>query len=301
MTNEEFKPFPIERTQQIEARQRAKQPYQSPHLPKNRVAAADMQLSVLPSVPVQNPGFTAPMSEPEAVALELPSRYAFNDFKDLYIKTFKGLHLAKLSRAKEEGSTLHMVETVSSVLSNSNGDTNLGFKLTVPDFYFVLYWLRLNSYTKSVFTHESICVNEEHIQKVSEGLLPAESLCQGELIHKSTLQTTMLDNVPNLENFKLSSGVELRQPTMQDAIEMLEDPDFANADFRFSAQVASYIKVPLSLKERIAIVNEMSPDDITTIKDYEKATPMYGIVEKVRVTCRGCGAVKMDEIRLDAS
>ncbi len=330
---EEFQAFPTAKVQQVEARQREREPYQSPHLPRPRVSASDMTVNTpmpsaapivapnLENIQIVAPGFTNPTSEAEAISVELPSRFAFYGFKDLYVKPLRGLHLAKLSRAKEEQSTLHMVEAVSSVLSTSTGDRNLGFHLTVPDFYFVLYWLRLNSFTKSVFIHESVCADENHIKRIGAGELAADTLRQGEIINKSSLKTLMLDGIPNLANYPVDyPGITLRPCTMQDAIEMTEDPGFHMEEFRFSAQIGVYlygtVQVdprdlktmalhpsgfrPMTLHERIKIVGDMSADDIQSVKAYEKALSSYGTEEKIRVTCKACGVSKIDTIHLDA-
>jgi len=123
MSKEEFMAFPQSRVKQIEEKQQEGKPYSSPHLQKR--AAVGMVVNGVPTempkaqhapmhnmVPVQQPGFTAPTSEPESIVLDLPSNFAFYDFKDIYVKPFKGYHLGKLSRAKEEQSTLHMAEVV---------------------------------------------------------------------------------------------------------------------------------------------------------------------------------------------
>ncbi len=333
----EFQAFPQAKVQQVEARQRDKVPYKSPHAPqKPRVSGANMVATGMPApaaasipeptripdhMPVITPGFTAPTSEEEAVVLALPSQYIFYDFKDLYVKPFKGRNLGKLSRAKEERSTLHMVEAVSSVLSNTRGDQHIGFKLTLPDFYFVLYWLRLNSFTKSVFIHESQCTNPDHIERVTNGELGSDTLLQAEVINKSSVKTVMLEQAPNLEAFVLDyPGVTLAQATMQDAIEMTEDPNFDQEEFRYAAQKAVYLRGltpidpqdhaalaqypsglrPMTLVERVSIVDDMSADDHIMIQSYEKATGEYGIVEQIKVTCKGCGASKVDKITIDA-
>lgn len=330
---EEFQAFPTTKTQQVESRQREREPYQSPHLAKPRMSAANMTVNTpipsaapveppnLANIQVVNPGFTNPVSDPEGISVELPSRFAFYGFKDLYVKTLKGLHLAKLSRAKEEQSTLHLVEAVSSVLSTSTGERNIGFQLTVPDFYFVLYWLRLNSFTKSVFIHESVCADEGHLESIATGELLPGTLRQGEIINKSSLTTVLLDEIPNPANYPLDyPDINLVQCTMQDAIEMTEDADFHLEEYRFAAQVAVYLSGsvavdpqnakmmalhptgvrPLTLRERIKIVEDMSADDIQTVKAYETASGSYGTEEKIRVTCKACGVSKIDTIHLDA-
>lgn len=345
----EFMPFPAARVEAIEQRQRNTQPYKSPHhpdptkrgpgaTPGRPVVGADMQSNfVIPEVspqqnqpvqqrpiipvpasapvgqgiPVVQPGFTVPTSEEEAVAVDLPSNYAFYDFKALYVRPFKGRNMAKLSRAREEGSTQFTVEAVSSVLSTPEGHQHVAFKLTVPDFYYMLYWLRLNSFTKTSFIHNSTCPNPVHIEQVSKGEVAADTLKHSEIITRATLKETKLLVIPNEADYVLDyPGVRVKVCTMQDALEMTEDPDFVNEEFRYAAEVACYLDMNIdngdgtlrkaSLKERIEVVYDMSPDDINTVKNYEKAISDYGIVESVEVTCRHCKQTRTDPIVLQA-
>lgn len=341
---EEFVPFPAARQQQIEQHRKSAEGYQSPHHPRNKmpIVGADMKtnyelpagavqsrptpqevvaspayvnaqiVASAPTVPVAAPGYTTPTSEEEAVLVALPSNFAFYDFKDLYIKPFKGRHLAKLSRAREEGSTLYTVEAVSSVLSTPQGHNNLGFKLTVPDFYYILYWLRLNSFTKTSFLHKSTCTDDAHVEKVAKGEMLPDTLKAAEVISRANLKETFLTEIPNKELFKLDyPNAEVKICTMQDAMEMTEDPDFVSEEFRFAAEIACYLQIPdvqsgdgsyrpATLRERIVIVDDMSPDDIRTIKAYEKAVTDYGITETIDVTCKHCGAKRREAIVLDA-
>ena len=342
--------FPQSRIDAIEQSQRNTQPYKSPHhpdptkrgpgaTPGRPVVGADMQSNFTipesypkdlqptaqerPTVPVPMsapmpqgqpvvpPGFTTPTSEEEAVAVDLPSNYAFYDFKALYVKPFKGRHMAKLSRAREEGSTLFTVEAVSAVLSTPEGHQHLAFKLTVPDFYYMLYWLRLNSFTKTSFIHNSTCTNPVHVEQVSKGEVAADTLKHSEIITRATLKETKLLTIPNIEDFALDyPGVVVKVCTMQDALEMTEDPDFVDEEFRYAAEVACYLDMNVdngdgtyrkaNLKERIEVVNDMSPDDINIVKAYERAISDYGIVESVEVTCRHCKDRRIDPIVLQA-
>ncbi len=336
--NQEFQAFPKTHTQQIETRRKAEEPYVSPKLSPealavieaqrqrkaqqgSRAAASGIQGTIQETypqapameyqaasapvgIPIQSPGFTAPTSEPEAVILDLPSRYAFYDFKDLYVQPFRGRHLAKLSRASEEGSTLHMVEAVSSVLSNTQGDRNLGFRLTASDFYFVLYWLRLNSFTKTAFLHETTCSAQKHLDLIADNKLEPSTLRHKEIISKSSLRIDMLDKIPDPADYPLEyQGVYLKPSTMQDAIEFTEHPRFDDPEFRYAAQLAVNIHVPgaKTLDEHILVVDDMCAEDHHTIAAYESACASYGIVEQIRVICKHCGASKVDRVKVAAS
>lgn len=260
-------------------------------------------------VNVEPLGFDNPVASATHVSLDLPSRFAFyNDFKALYVEPFMGIHLGKLSRAASEGSLLPVVEAVSSVLwaPDYQGEP-LGFRLTINDFYFVLYWLRMNSYTKTQFVHTTFCNNPEHRHDVTKGLKTEESLKIQEIVHKSNLTITNLETVPDPEQFRVmykGHAFQLRPATMHDTIEFLEHPKFADPEFSWLASLACFIGNTdgsrLKLDDRVEICAYSSPDQLSLIKEYENLMKNYGVQERINVRCKGCGASQVSTLTLDA-
>lgn len=258
------------------------------------------------TVPNEHPGFTAPVIAGEASSLDLPSRFWAYGFKDLYATPFVAFHLAKMSRAHEEGSLLPMVEVVSSVLQSSGIDphVSIAHQLTVPDFYFVLYWLKLHSFTKGSYLHTTMCMNPEHHKQVTSGLKPKESLKLQEMVTRSTLQVKNLLEVPDA-SFNLGDDCEfyLQPATMQDTLEFLEHPQAADIEFQYAARRASFIRHRdgyMSFDERVAAFRPMSADQVLMIEQYEKICDSYGVQEKIVVRCKECGASRVTKMTLDA-
>jgi hypothetical protein len=303
------------------------------------VPASSLQSPNVGSLPADRPAIE-PNSEDEAISVELPSRFAFYPFKDLYIRPFKVRQLAKISRSHKESSTLHLVEAVSSVLSTSDGTPNLGFKLTVNDFYWVLYWLRMNSYTKVQYTHTARCPNNKHYTMIGEAneklsTMDVDSpdysiykaridqltahLTVTQTITKSDLKTVMLNvdalntRFPDVDNCFSNPDLMLSPITMHDTLETLQgmtvsdsedDEDNVDEEFLYVANLASMIRLKsnpnATLAQRIEIVDNLDPDDVVTIQDYEALTASYGIEDRIKVTCKGCGAAWVSTITLAA-
>jgi hypothetical protein len=261
------------------------------------------------------PGFVVAQADSDGTSVMLPSRFAFYGFEDLYVKPFRSGHLAKLSRANVERSLQQVVETVSTVIYTSTpGYSNLAFHLTMPDFYFVLYWLRQNSFTKSQYVHRDICVNHKHVERVEKGELDIESLKLTQIINNSTVRTIELERVPDPEVYNLNddpSGLRLSPPTMLDVLEFMDDPMMKDAntrqEFAYLAQQAAHVAGTdeegnrLSLRARIDLVESFSADNVMMLKDYEDLLKSYGVQEKVRLQCKVCGASKDSSLSLDAS
>lgn len=284
------------------------------------------------------PGFQTPVADGSAFSLGLPSHFAFYGFKDIYAKPFLAKHIAKLQKAHREQSLQPVVEAVSSVLYTSDPAWNgvpLAFELTLPDFYFVLFWLRQNSFTKSNFVHSTRCKNPEHTRRVENGLrltdfqamvragqmtaehyaeieaavLPESSLDISQVITNASVQVNELETIPDPEvyHFSDASTMAFRPPTMRDVIEFAEHPKMQDpeqrTEFSFLAQLATHIQhqeLHLTLDQRIAIVENATADQVQLIKDYDKAVRNYGVDQTVKIQCKGCGAVSESKLSLAA-
>lgn len=312
----------------------------NPHHPSNRMAAQGMTVTTgsmaatAPSTPhvtqrlqdvprMERPmaahldmsmhGFDIPVnanSEIEAVSMDMPSNFFYYDFKEVYIRTFKGANFSKLNRAREEESLLHVVEAVSSVISTPSILQGLAFYLTLPDFYAVLYWLRLHSFLKHAFIHQTMCRSKIHHgwveaggRKLEDGstveVLP-DSLKHAETISKAMIVTKKLQEPLDLSKYVLDyEGLELVPATMQEILEITMND---NID-RFNARIAASFQPVgqrLSLAERMTLVDKLSADDIATIQQFERDVSDYGVDEKIKWRCKTCGHLHTDEIQLEA-
>jgi hypothetical protein len=313
--------------------------HQQPPMEQTRVADAVAQVTQQQGLQVPNemPGFTNPTADAEYTSVALPSRFAFYGFKDLYVKPFAILHLGKLQRAHSEKSLLPIVEAMSSVIYTTDEryqGVPMAFELTLPDFFMVLYWLRLNSFTKSNYIHTTICQNEDHIRRVEDGqmldqylkqvqagtmavdqfndiknaALDPETLKISEVIRRTDMKVNELTQVPDPELYQLSDPrLYLRPPTMRDVIEMAEDPQMRNPatrhEFGLYSRLASHFQhteVYMTLAQRVEIIKSGSGDDYQVLTEFEKVIDGYGVEEKIRVQCKCCGATRDTKLQIAA-
>lgn len=257
-------------------------------------------------------GFDVPVTpnnEIEAVSFDLPSSFFYYGFREVYIKTFKGAHFSKLNRAREEESLLHMVEAVSSVLSSPGVGPGIAFALTLPDFYACLYWLRLHSFLKHAFTHQTMCRSKIHHDWVANGrkeedgsiteILP-DTLKHAETITKAKLRTKKLTAPLDLSLYPLDNpNLRLVPATMQEILEITMND---NID-RFTARIAASIQPidqNLTLAERLPLVDDLSADDVATIRRFEDDVSDYGVDEEIFWRCKTCGHQHTDLVQLEA-
>lgn len=256
------------------------------------------------------PAFVVPMASADGTSLALPSRFAFYGFQDLYVVPFKNAHLAKLQRAANEGSLQPIVEAVSSVIyTSTEGYTNLAPMLTMPDFFAVMLWLRHNSFTKTSFIHNTMCKNIEHLEQVKAGTKDRDSLKITHVVNRTNVQVKDLEQLPDPEVFTLGEDHPLMPlpPTMADVLEFLDAPEMKDpntrSEFAYLCSQASHTQGRdrwYSLRERLDMMEDLTPDQAHMLKEYEAIMKGYGVQESIQVTCKGCGASQVSKLIIDA-
>lgn len=240
----------------------------------------------------------------EYLPVQLPSGFLYYPFKHLSVKLVRGVQQAKLVRAAKEGSTRLTVEAITSLL----GDGINAADLTVPDFFYVMYWLRLASYTAYPFNHVARCSNVKHLADVGEGKKPAASLQTIHQVTRTNLVETTLAAYPAVPELVVASGLRLKPHTMKDVIDIQDLPDAEDhAEREYLAEIASMLSpsqegewlLPTgSFEERMELAGRL-PADLTRaiLQEWSAACASYGVTESIVVKCQGCGA----EIKTDVS
>lgn len=82
------------------------------------------------------------------VALDLPSKFVFYDFKDLHVRKLTIRDAAKLTRASTQANYKSFKEAIQGCIDR---DVDV---LTYGDFRYICYWLRVNSYPATPITIE---------------------------------------------------------------------------------------------------------------------------------------------------
>lgn len=250
-------------------------------------------------------------TSPEAIALFLPSRFEFYEFSALSVGRLKGYHQAKFYKAANENKDRHVADALTSLFPP-------GIKaeeLTIPDFYFVMYWLRLNSYMRTELVHNGVCTNPAHLRAVREGKKEAKTLTTVEVITK-----TRLDQVELPENYldgfdkelaELTSvlnplGYTLTAPRMFDVIELNEEftdaPNFDEISY-LGDRAACITKTDghrSTLKERIQVVESLNLNVLELLEDWRHRCSSYGVRESIKFKCKECGADVENDISISA-
>lgn len=241
---------------------------------------------------------------PEYVSLDLPSKFQFYSFKTLSARTLLGVHQAKFNRAHKEKRMRFLVEAVSSVVEPGLS----AFDLTPNDFFFLMYWLKVNSYPKTPQLIEHFCLDEEHNIKVAKGEMDRESLRSEDILNMTTLDTKYCDSIDlglatvGLEKYEL--GVE----TIRDVVEIEEyltdvDEDEDITEYIFLSSYAPFIRKRegcSTVLERNQVIAQMTAEELELLTRYRDLVTNYGVEEFAEIKCRGCGASTKRKLTFDA-
>lgn len=263
--------------------------------------------------------------DPAYMPVVLPSKFSPYTFKTLSLKTLQGSHISKLHRAHKEESLRLIVEAIGSTLEPGLS----AFDLTPADFYFLMYWQRVNSYPKNRLLVETYCTNVAHNDEVLIGVKDPQT---GQLmvdpvtnqVIKKDRETLKIEDyvtmttleIKELEPFYLEPYLglvdkyEIGVETMRDVVDALDiGLDMAQAgdetvtDFMYTAARAAFLRRGpgrMTLKERCLIVDQMSADEVMLLDEYREKITSYGVAEYANVRCKECGASTKLKVSFDA-
>lgn len=261
-----------------------------------------------PTPPPDQPKKTFSEVNPDYFQLDLPSNFIPYQFKSVSACHLKGYHQSKFSRAAKEDKIRYVVEAIGSTLEDSVS----AFELTPADFYFIMYWQRVNSYSSMPLITEALCETAEHLNKVYNGYKETEDgelkyLDEASLKNPLILKSTTLD-VKQLSSLDLSEFEPIIHyllgfETMRDVVDTtetlekmvqksLDNPklDLDIEGYTWLAAKAAFLdKTGRSLDDRIEIVKKMTTAETNLLDKYIEVVTDYGVSDSTTFKCKECG------------
>lgn len=293
----------------------------APTPPKIQLTSLDNAIPELSSAPhnhLTKPSNTNPKAaqerDPKFVYADLPSGFFFYDFKQLAVSNVKGSTQAKFARAASEKRTRHVVDAISSLLP---GDLT-AWTLTIPDFYWLMYWIRLNFYTKPTLIHTAICTSHSHLEKIRDKKLPKETLSSVHTITNTSLKESTLDKakIDRLENFLVTADLkfledspfDLCPATIRDIVDVEENfsehEDYSEIEHLIDFSSFIQYKDPemgyASQEVRLKYVADLDVAHLDTIKEFASLVSDYGVDESIKVRCPECSADIVTRVSISA-
>lgn len=252
----------------------------------------------------------------------LPSNFVFYPFKEVHVRLVTGLQQAKFSQAAKSKNFRYTVEAVNVSFANRLN----AMDLVLQDFFYVAYFLRLASYTRSQFRHVGLCTNPEHLKRIAEGKAKPESIQALAVINRTDLTETTLPGIPAVPPALAALGLRLGPAYIRDVVVLdeLEDEASKTGDqdtVNYLGNAACYLDAmqtdprwakymppaedtktvlrPLTLKERMEIVADLPAEVITSLnEDWILPISSFGIKEEIVTNCKECGAAVRTEVRI---
>lgn len=206
----------------------------------------------------------------------LPSNYRYYDFKSLRIRPFVWADVRDLGIARSANRMQFLLEVVSRCIDVPLGDLTLG------DFIYICYWLRLNSYPKSPVIVTWSC------RKCKHGNVTK--------IHSKTVSIIELE-----ETVEMDSRFEI--PRMRNYLEYMNASKNQPPELQELLDVAMWIAAP-TLADKLDIL-DAAPDLelFETARSIKVQVGHHGVADVIEAECGaygagGCGEV--NRVRLEA-
>ena len=198
--------------------------------------------------------------------VSLPSRGVPYDFKEIFVRPLNVDDLGAIAAANATKSQTAMIDAVANCVVQDVRD------LTEPDFRFVMYWLRLNSFTRSPFS--LTWTSRYGNQNTSIVSMPDVEIVELKMTEEEFAQWR-------------AKGISI--PTMRDT-EAIEEIDMENPAIRFKAERAQYVYLPEAptagrswFADRIEFMNSRGLAILEDIRDFANLIT-HGVQETLKVT-----------------
>ncbi len=239
------------------------------------------------------------------ISHELPSKFIFYNFDSLSIRTLTLGELKKIYRSHTTRSLRDLVEAIGLTIDVPAMD------LTVGDFWYLMYWQRLNSYKKSPLNVNYVCDNPDHTLMVRKQQLPESSLEHSQIVSKSDLVVDIIseDDFAVIEALinqaRADYNLYLFPQTMRDVVEsteMMVEEKFQTEDMwliKLASNISRDYGKTLADRMKFLETTDQLPDLAVDIQKFQTACN-HGVQEKVLVSCKECGASKDVVLSIDA-
>lgn len=283
------------------------------HVPAGAVGKHPNLAGLIDASKLKQPESVTPTPNQKAT-VGLPSQYAPYTFKDIVLKPFTGLQMSRFYRAKTDGSLRSLAAAVSSCLENVDSTI-----LTPQDFRYLLYYIRLTSLSTRTYTYKARCHNTLHLEKVVKGLLPESTLTTIEALKKSDLREDILAPIkcktPVLDSLRIVPGhmrvsdiiaFDEEYEVEDDAATWLANRAFHIESVEGASMLDTFADGPkqgqskLNLKQRMHLIELLSPEALQELDDWIEQVNNYGVYESITTTCGECGQKIVTEVTISA-
>lgn len=232
-------------------------------------------------------------SDPDFVEIgDLPSKYIMYDFKKIMARGFRVPELRLIAKAAANNDIYYLIRAVDLVL---DVDVNL---LTIPDFYYILYWLRIESYPNTPLYMPWKCDNEVQVEKNGKKVPDEFSPCDYDNIsplHKTDLRIVYIDEGKDYD--KLPEGLDYPRVSLLPSIDY---KDIADSD-RLLYDIARWVAGGEDIDSKLATLEKQTNNNLWEAAIAVNKRISYGVKEGATVTCERCSVERYYRIAINAA
>ena len=223
---------------------------------------------------------------------ELPSKYLPYKFDKINIRGFLLPEIRLIAKAHAQKDIYYVIKAVDSVIDQ---DVNI---LTIPDFYYLLYWLRIESYPKTPMYLPWTCDNDVPLEVNGKKVEGETQKCGFENLSQLTQTALSIDYLDKCPGFdKLPRGLDFPRVSVMPSIDYKEadDPD------RLLLEVIKWVAEGEKIDDKIRVLEAQ-----TSMELYEEALRInesmhYGVHEGAKVVCDSCAIERYYRIAINAA
>ncbi len=228
---------------------------------------------------------------------DLPSGSVPYTWTDLYIRPFEVPELKLISRAASQQDVQHVIRAIDLCISEDV------YELSIGDYFYILMWQKLHSYTKTPLIVEWPCPADV-LHRLRDGLVQTTELTDAQIaeaaesgkeeadqwkvepcgtLNSEPIHMVGLEIVTLEDGFKLPEGLDFpRVNSMASISELLADPDLQFLIPAIQWMPGSNAKEKMDHFE--------STNDMGLFRKALAANEnvKHGVVQKTTLTCRRC-------------
>lgn len=238
--------------------------------------------------------------KPRTYTIDLPSKGQLYDGKSTLEISFLTTKDIKRLYDIQKGTR---TDTIEKLIGSKILDFDVN-KLTMSDFWYVVYWIRINSFDKYPLEVNWVCKN--YVSKDGDRV-PCDT-SQSSVISGSSLQIQEIDKdykEPAILNLEGRDPINLKLVKIGDYVlaEKLKEAQFkgkmSESDSWFLDK-ALLIDNGESLYSNFLMISKFTPEEIFLLDSFEKEYN-YGISNTVKVVCKSCQEVSFIPFQLTIS
>jgi len=246
--------------------------------------------------------------------LTLPSGFIFYEWETISIRQFNLSELKLLHVARTTQSISSLARAIGSTIDRDVKE------LTIGDFWYLMYWQRINSYKKAPFIIEYECEDEYHLKIIKEDGVSKDTLKNKHILAGNIKELTINSEavIDHITDVHTEQDMLLFPCTMSDMIESRDIAESLSGEDTkkvseeahaldwlhgyascINHQYGDTLAQRVGYLEKLSAENKIGTDFMLAVDKFNSLSE-HGPVETVVAKCKECGHASNHKISIAA-